>query len=161
MEDKRALGLIIDDAIGSLALNKLISIVLGETSKENEINDRIVHFKVEPSHYSECRLEIGSDYVFEEALRRFLTCHDDTVKEFIIMSEKLTSLACFLELIFENYAHRKLSEGGEFLVRSLDDESESMMEFPRRKLREFRRVSVCQESNVYYKTAKEEEPSMY
>ena len=160
LEDKRALGPIIDDAIGSLALNKLISIALGETSKENEISHRIVHFKVEPPHYSECRLEIGSDYVFEEALRRFLTCHDDTVKEFIIMSENFTSLAYFRGLIFENYAHRKLSEGGEFLVRSLDDESESMMEFPRRKLREFRRVSTCEESNVYYKTAKKE-PSMY
>ena len=158
LEDKRALGPIIDEAIGSLALNKLISIVLGETSKENEISHRIVHFKVEPPHYSKCRLEIGSDYAFEEALRKFLACPDDTVKEFIIMSEKLTSLAYFRGLIFENYAHRKLSEGGEFLVRSLDDDSEWMMEFPRRKFREFRRVSTCEESNVYYKAAKKNHP---
>ena len=158
LEDKRALGPIIDDAIGSLALNKLISIALGETSKENEISHRIVHFKVEPPHYSECRLEIGSDYVFEEALRRFLTCPDDTVKEFIIMSENSTSLAYFRRLIFEKYAHRKLSEGGEFLVRSLDDESESMMEFPLRKVEKFRRISACKELNVYYKMANKNNP---
>ena len=158
LEDKRALGPIIDDAIGSLALNKLISIVLGETSEENEISHRIVHFKVEPPHYSKCRLEIGSDYAFEEALQKFLACPDDTVKEFIIMSENFASLAYFRGLIFENYAHRKLSEGGEFLMRSLDDESESMMEFPRRNLREFRRISTCKEPNVYYKMAKKNHP---
>ena len=154
LEDKRALGPIIDEAIGSLALDRLISIALGGKSKENEISHQIVHFKVEPPDYSKCRLEIGSDYAFEEAIRKFLACPDDTVKEFIIMSEKLTSLAYFRSIIFENYAHRKLSEGGEFLVRSLDDESESMMEFPRRKFREFPRVSACEESNVYYKAAK-------
>ena len=159
LEDRRALGPIISDAIGSLALNKLISIVLGETSKENEISHRIVHFKVEPPHYSKYTLGMATDYVFEEALRKFLTCHDDTVKEFIIMSENFSSLAYFRGLIFENYAHRKLSEGGEFLVRSLDDDdSEWMMEFPRRKFREFRRISTCEESDVYYKTAKKNHP---
>ena len=154
LEDKKALGPIIDEAIDSLALDRLISIALGEKSKENETSHWIVHFKVEPPDYSKCRRKIGSDYAFEEAIRKFLACLDDTVKEFIIRSEKLTSLAYFRSIIFENYAHRKLSEGGGFLVRSLDDESESMMEFPRRKFREFQGVSACEESNVYYKAVR-------
>ena len=158
LEDKRPLEPTIDDAIGSLALSKLTSIALGETSKEHEISHRIIHFKVEPPHYSKCTLIMASDYVFKEALRRFLTCHDDTVKEFIIMSEKFISLAYFRGLIFENYAHRKLSEGGEFLVRSLNDGSELMMEFSRKEIEEFWKVSACKDLNVYYKTAKKNHP---
>ena len=135
-------------------MDKLFSIVLGEVSKEEEISHRIVHFEVKPPRYTEFTLIMASDYVLEEALQKFLRSSEDDVKKFILWSDGIPSMSHLRGIIFENYAHQKLSTEGEFLVRSLEDETKSTLKISRKKFQKFWNISECKDLNVYYKAAK-------
>lgn len=50
--------------------------------------------------------------------------------------------------LFENRAHKIIMDGGEFLVRNLNDDSESEEQFPTRKLKRFSGVKEVKEE--YY-----------
>ena len=154
LEEERELDEMIKEAVGILALNRLFSIVLGEVSKEEEISYRIVHFEVKPPYYTKHILVMASDYVLEKALRHFLSSGENDVKQFILWSDGVPSLASLRGIVFENYVHKKLSKEREFSVRSLDDGTKSTLKAPQRKFQKFWNVSECKDLNVYYKVAK-------
>ena len=144
----------IDDAIKLLTLNKLMSIASGEVLKDEEISHRIVHFDVRPPFYHRRTLMMASNHVLEEALRKFLCSSENDMKQFILWSDGVPSLAPLRGTVFENYVHEKLSKEGEFLVRPLDDGTKSTLKVPQRKFQRFWNVSECKDLNVYYRVAK-------
>ena len=149
LEESEELDGTINQAIGVLSLNKLLSIASGKVSEEEEISYRIVHFEVKPPHYTKHILVMASDYVLEEALQKFLRSNENDVKKFILWSD-----GYLRGIIFENYAHQKLLIEGEFLMRSLDDGTKSTLKVPQRKFQKFWNVSECKDLNVYYRVAK-------
>jgi hypothetical protein len=158
LEEDEDLEKTINQSIGSLALDKIMSITLGNVSKEDQISHRIVHFEVKPPNYTECTVIMASAYVLEKALQTFLLFEETDVKRFLLLSADVPSLAVLRGFVFESYVHQKLSTGGEFLVRCLDDKTESTLKFPERILQKFRNVSECTDLNVYYLPTKKNQP---
>ena len=142
---------VINLSIEKLDLKRLLSIAIGEVSKENQISHRVVHFEVKPPVYTKRILTMASVYALNKASAKFLTLSDGDLKYFIFLSTGMPSLAFFRAKVFEDYGHRKLSEGGSFSVRSLEDGKEETLELPRRSLETFQDLSKCKNSNVYYK----------
>ena len=136
-----------------LPLDKLILIALGKFSKEDQISHQIVHFKVEPPLYTKRTLTITSMCALNKASEKFLALSDNNLKHFIFWSTGIPSLAFFRARAFEDYGHRRLSRGGDFLIRSLDDETEETLKLPRRSLEVFQDLSKCNNPNVYYKSS--------
>jgi hypothetical protein len=114
---------LIDESVEKLKISKLISIALGEVSREVEIGHRILHFEVKPPFYTKRTLVMASVYVLERASLRFLQFAGEDVKYFLFWSTGIPSLATFRGFVFEGYAHQKLSAGGDFLVRNLDNDT--------------------------------------
>ena len=150
LEKKVDLIEVIDEAVSKLPLNKLILIALGEVSREDQISHRIVHFKVEPPFYTKRTLTIASAYALSKASEKFLKQSEHDVKYFIYWSVGIPSLAFFRARVFEGYAHQKLSEGGEFPTRCLENNTKGTFTLPERRTEIFHDLPNCKDSNVYY-----------
>ena len=111
-------------SLGELPLEKLGAIARGEVSNEDDISHLLVQFQVD-STYSDFTLDVGSDYVMDEILARHVGVREQKLRDFIEDTQGSPDLAGAHARAFEGYAHRILSAGGKFLVRSLDDEEET------------------------------------
>ena len=150
LEKKVDLVKLISQSINKLALDKLLLIALGKISKEDQISHRVVHFKVEPPFYTDCTLTMASVYALNEASKKFLSHSEREVKYFLYCTAGMLSLAFFRAKVFEGYAHQKLSEGGNFPMRCLEDKTEGILMLPKRNTAEFHDISNCKDSGVYY-----------
>ena len=117
-------------SIGKLPLDELILLALGKFSGEDQIGHWIVHFKVEPPLYTKRTLTIASTYALNKGSEKFFALSDDSLKHFIFLSTSVPSLAFFRARALEAYGHGKLSKGGDFLIRNLDNKTEETLKLP-------------------------------
>ena len=158
LEKDEDLGVRIKRSLGKLALGKLESIALGEVSKEDEISHLIIQFEIDPT-YSDFTLNVASDYVMDAILDRYVGRRERKLRNFIADTEGLSLLSGAHARAFEGYAHRVLSRGGTFLVRSLDDDGETHeLSLSKRTLRRFYDFSECTDPETYYKPMKVNHP---
>jgi hypothetical protein len=137
-------------------INKLLSDTImlmlptSEGLKEKKISHRLVHFKVEPPCYTKYESVMASEYVMKKYARAREERQEQLTKSVLAFFQNIPFVASCIGNMFERYAHQKLSEGGEFLVRSLDDESENLVSFPARMSYTFQTLSECTNPNLYY-----------
>jgi hypothetical protein len=146
-------------------MKKLMSNNVGELPSAEEpgpkdISHRLVHFKVDPPRYTECELIMASEYVRGEFIGALHYQEERYLLHLLLMIQDIPVIAFLGGQMFERYANRQLSAGGEFLVRSLDDESEKMVNFPATSSRPFEELSECTNPNIYYRPARHNFPSI-
>ncbi len=159
LEKQQDIQDIIDEAIGRLAIEKIDRIASGNVEKGDEISHLIVHYDVDLS-YKKKSLCLGSTYITEKALERFLSCQESELKRFLNFSEPTPLLATLRGNLFEAYSHRLLAAGGKFAIRSLEggeplselDGGEHLSELtlPKCKMTRFYKISECQNNDSYY-----------
>jgi hypothetical protein len=117
-------------------------------SDSNKIGHFIIHYLVD-STYSDYSLVFSSKYVTSLALKGLLTSGEQLRRVFFPMksSPEFSGLQANL---FEYLAHRLLSIGGKFVMRSLDDETMLELNIPQRTPQMFHNLSECIDPNVYY-----------
>ena len=133
-----------------MELDDILRISQLEVSEEKD-NDicSIVQFVVDPT-YMWSSLKIASRYVSDMILERLLIHENRKLKRFFWGSLSKDYFAPLRANLFESYAHLLLSGGGEFLVRSLDDNVGFQLHVPPRKIEKFPNFSQCIDQNRYY-----------
>jgi hypothetical protein len=155
LEENKDLEILIEEALNKLMRGKSPMIPLGEGSREEDISHRIIHFEVKPPDYIHYKMTIASDYVAGKLSERLRGRHELELIQFLTFFDHVSFMASTVGHLFEGYAHKQLSAGGEFLVRSLDEDIEEKVTFPKRQLIIFVNFSECTDPNIYYKpTAK-------
>jgi hypothetical protein len=155
LEEDEDLEAAIDGGISQILSSKSIPMPLREVSNEDDVINRIIHFEVKPPDYTRYKLTIASDYVAKKFSERLHDRHELELIYFLTFFDHVSFVGPTVGHLFESYAHRKLSAGGEFLVRSLDKNREKKMRFPPRQLMIFGNFSECTDPNIYYRpTAK-------
>jgi hypothetical protein len=151
LEKNEDLEGLIKEAIGEMSLDRLILIGRGEETPEDQIGHRIVHFDVEPPCYTRRSMIMASEYVKNKVLEKYIGSREEELKHFLATCKRMTFMTSVCGNLFEAYAHKKLSTGGEFLVRSLDEDREWKMKLSPTKLKIFSFLSECKESDTYYR----------
>jgi hypothetical protein len=151
LEEDKDLEATIDYGISKIVSSKYIPMPLKEGYNEYDIINRIIHFEVRPPDYIRYKLTIASDYVARKFSERLHDRHELELIYFLTFFDNVSFVGPTVGHLFESYAHRKLSAGGEFLVRSLDDDIEEKMSFPPRQPMTFGNFSECKNPNIYYK----------
>ena len=154
----RIWSVIINEAIEKLDLENFKSIALGEVSNEDKISHRVVHFKVNPSRYWNRTLTMASEYVVEKTLNKYVGHRERALRTFIAESEGISLLANTRAAMFEGLAHRVLSAGGRFSIRSLDDWTKRKLTLSPTKFTQFSDISKCTDPEAYYKPKKMNHP---
>ena len=122
LEKEQDLVSLIDGAIIRLNIDNFESIAVGNLQKDDEISHLVVHFEVNAG-YTDATLRMGSSYITEKALDVFVNHQESKLKRFLLRAEHTSLLSTIRGNLFEAYAHRILSAGGEFTVRSISQET--------------------------------------
>jgi hypothetical protein len=141
---------LIDEKMEKLLSSKA-NLSSAEGSGTNDISHRLVHFKVDPSNYMKCRLVMASRYVLDKFSDALYDKEEEESRRFSRMVENIPAAASIAGIMFEKHAHRRLSAGGEFLVRSLDDDTEEKRNFPSKLSQRFANLSECMDTTLYYR----------
>ena len=158
LEKDEDLEAIINIEIKKLLSKNLMRLPTDERSGGKYISHRLVHFEVEPPCYTKYKLVMASEYVREKFLEALDNQQDQEFKYYFSLFQSIPMMASSIGLAFQQYANQKLSAGGQFLVRSLDDESESILDISPRTLQKFTDLSECTSSTIYYTPAKKNFP---
>jgi hypothetical protein len=126
-----------------------VTIPLGDGSRENEISNRIMHFKVEPPYYTIYKLVMAPEYVREKFLEALRDREEQESKHYLTLLKisllwRLPLDDCLSILQIDSY-----QQGREFLVRSLGDGLGEIMNFPPRKPQIFNKLSECTNPIIY------------
>jgi len=90
---------------------------------------------------------MGSSHITEKALDAFIELGENKLKRFLLQVEP----APLLENLFEAYAHRILSAGGEFTVRSISKDSlSSVIKLKQLKIDRFYEIDQCKDEEKYF-----------
>jgi hypothetical protein len=150
LENDVEIEALIDEKMGRLLSSKA-NLPSAEGSGTSDISHRLVHFKVDPSNYMKCRLIMASRYVLDKFSDALYDKEEEESWRFLRMVGDIPAAASIAGIMFEKHAHRKLSAGGEFLVRSLDGELEKKMNFPSKLPQRFTSLSECMDPTFYYR----------
>ena len=120
----------IDAKIGKMLSKKPMAIPSAETTGENKLSHRLMHFKVEPPCYTEYKLVVASEYVRKKYSEAFDYQEEQELKHQLSLHKDIPPRASSTGDSFEHYVNRLLSAGGEFSMRSLDGRFEEKMVFP-------------------------------
>ena len=157
LEKNENLEVLIKRFLYKLSLEKLGVISRGELSNEDETSHLLVQFQVN-STYSDFTLDVGSDYIMDKILTRHVGEREQKVRDFIADTEGSSVLSGAHARAFKGYAHRILSAGGKFLVRSLDDGETHELNLSKRTFTMFYDFSECDDPEAYYKPSKVNNP---
>lgn len=140
----------IKEAIAYLRLNHFYRINGLQVSKEKDDDIcSVVQLDVNPT-YLDFSLRMASQYASDRALEKFLVRENQELKRFFHRVHFNSSFASLRANLFEAYAHRLFSGGGEFLMRSLDDSIRCKLHVPPRDVERFHNISRCTDQNRYY-----------
>jgi hypothetical protein len=107
------------------------------------IGNRIMHLEVKPPFYTQSKLVLASEYVRREFLEALRYQEEEVLVDYLRLLGDIPFRMSAVGLMFRRLANRQLSAGGDFLVRSLDDESERVVNFPSTNSRIFEELSEC------------------
>jgi hypothetical protein len=138
----------IDNAIKKMLLGQPATIPLGKRSRENELSNRIVHSKVGTPSYTQFELIMATEYAMGKFLETFRDQEEHDLKYYLRLLEDIPFATSTVRQLFEHYASRQLSKGGEFLARSLDDGLEKM-HFSPTKPQMLKKPSECTNPTIY------------
>ena len=93
---------------------------VGQIDAATEASHRILHIVTQQPFVSKS-IAFGSAYIRDRLAELLFSQQRQAVSDFLIGSASSPQLAGVRGDLFEAYAHRILSSGGEFRVRSLDD----------------------------------------
>ena len=150
LEKDHDLKKVILGAVGRLAIEKLPLIASGSVSKEDQVSHLIVQLIVDTSSYLDFTLQMASPYATQMAMELFILNQEEEVKRFILNTSPIPVLATLRGALFEAYAHQKMSRGGKFIGRSLENEEECEVNIPAMDIGRFFNVSECKDPKMYY-----------
>ncbi|KAJ3299450.1 hypothetical protein HDV03_003007, partial [Kappamyces sp. JEL0829] len=139
---------IIDLAIARLTIDKFYLISTGQLVKDDRISHLAVHIYVDQTYMKES-LQMGSVYIAEKTLERFILTQEQTLRQFLSYTKPIPMIASLRGNLFEAYAHRVLSAGGKFTIRSLEAGQTKTITLPPLQTDRYYELSKCT-ANKYY-----------
>jgi hypothetical protein len=150
LEKRENIDSIIASAINRLDIKKFDLIASGDMEQDDRISHLIVHYDVD-STFCEKSLIMGSTFITELALERFIKEEEATLKRFLTSAKHTPLLASLRGNLFEAYAHRILSAGGIFEYCSLDDKTRITchLNVPKRETERYYEIKSCKSEKYY------------
>ena len=151
LEEDEDLEAPINEAIEIQLSHIPMAIPLADGSRENEINHRLVHFRVKSPCYTKYKLVMASKYIRKKFLEILHDRPEEELKYYLLLLFEDLPFAIFaVGRLFEHYAHRQLSTTGVFSRRVLDRGCEMLIDFLPKRPQLFEKFSECRDSGVYY-----------
>ena len=141
---------LINEAVSDLTIGKFNRLARFLLPKEGI--DKIcplVQFDVHPS-YLDFSLKLASQYASDKVLKKFIVRENRELKE-LLMKQPFCDYELPLRAnLFEAYAHRLLSGGGEFPMYPLDEDIKRKLHVLPGEIERFHNISQCTDQNQYY-----------
>ena len=150
LEENEDLEATINKAIKIQLSKKPMAILSIEGFRENEINHQVVHFEVNPPCYTKYKMVMASEYVRGKFFEELRDQPEQELKYYLFLLEDLPFAIFAVERLFEHYANQRLSAGGTFSMRSLDEGFRRNIDFLPKKPQRFEEFSECTSLSVYY-----------
>jgi hypothetical protein len=128
---------LLDAAIAASNLQS-IQDSIGKPEAADDACHRLIHQHVLNRKLTRKRMEIASKFVSDKMVQHLMSTERDRLLAFLRASTAEDEPSSVRGHLFESYAHRRLSEGGEFNVRNLATGDGATWQLPALPLRTFR-----------------------
>ena len=150
--------LLLEEAIDTANV-RLIRNSVGQIDAAPEASHRLLHIQAQRP-YVRKSVTIGTRYILDCLMNRFLEQQASEVQDFLISSVSSSNLGTVRGDMFEGYSHRVLRNGGDFRVRCLDGPdagTESVLHMARcvgvHSIREPADLALCPSDEHYCRPA--------